>query len=55
VRFHRLDPSALLPGVLERDEAAPARRPDGDARFAARGIRDPRPPAAGAELGEGLY
>lgn len=54
VRFHRLDPSGLLPGVVERDEAAPARRPDGDTRFAARGIRDPRPPAANAPA-EGLY
>lgn len=62
VRFHRLDPGALLPGMLERDVAA---RAVGDASagdasaddgFGLDGVRDPRPAptAAGADA-EGLY
>lgn len=58
VRFHRLDRSALLPGVLERDEAAVAHHaPDRpDDRFRALGVRDPRPPErSDAAATEGLY
>lgn len=56
VMFHRLDESAFLPNVIERDEAAavtidPA--PDG---FQAFGLRDPRPPSGAPEARQpGLY
>jgi hypothetical protein len=57
VRFSRIDRGALLPGMLERDEAGRAAR--GDRRedgFHAAGIRDPRPPReAAAALSGGLY
>jgi hypothetical protein len=57
VRFHRLDRGALLPGMLERDEAA---RAPGDAShgdgFGGDGVRDPRPPATPDDTeSEGLY
>src|SRR5262249_19837542 len=58
VLFHRLDPSCLLVGVLERDEAeriapSPAARVLG---WYADGLRDPRPPARSApHLQLGLY
>jgi len=60
VRFHRLDPSALLPGMLERDVAARAAGdPSRGDCFGGEGVRDPRPaPAATggtAAEGEGLY
>lgn len=58
VRFHRLDDSAFLPNVLERDEACLVAPPDAArARgFTTPGLRDPRPPAAAPrEQQEGLY
>ena len=57
VRFHRLDLSALLPNVLERDVAAPALPPE-DAALSGfgPGLLDPRPPEdAPREQAEGLY
>jgi hypothetical protein len=57
VRFHRIDRGALLPGMLERDEAGRALRgAHGDDGFHASGVRDPRPPReAAAALSGGLY
>lgn len=56
VVFHRLDESAFLPNVIERDEAATATleaAPDG---FQSRGVRDPRPPGGAVEARQpGLY
>jgi len=57
VRFHRLDPGALLPGMLERDVA---RRAVCDASvgdgFGGDGVRDPRPAETAAPSDEeGLY
>jgi hypothetical protein len=58
VMFHRLDASALLVNVIERDEAerivpVPEARALGGA---ADGIRDPRPPASlSGKLQHGLY
>lgn len=56
VRFHRIDRAALLPNVVERDEAGLVR--DASATrdgFHATGLRDPRPPRAAAALPAGLY
>lgn len=56
VRFHRFDRSALLPSVLERDEAAVATLGAADHDgFHATGLRDPRPPRDATALSEGLY
>ncbi|NNL67030.1 MAG: hypothetical protein HKP30_12355 [Myxococcales bacterium] len=56
VRFHRFDRSALLPNVLERDEAAVAHNPlDARDGFHATGLGDPRPPRAATALAGGLY
>jgi hypothetical protein len=58
VRFHRLDESALLPGVLERDLAEAVACPVSAraAGFGLAGLHDPRPPAeAAATLAAGLY
>jgi hypothetical protein len=58
VMFHRLDESALLVNVIERDEAeriplSPEARAVGGA---ADGLRDPRPPAElTGKLQHGLY
>jgi hypothetical protein len=57
VRFSRLDRGALLPAMLERDEAGRAVRSDRrDDAFHPLGIRDPRPShEAAAALAGGLY
>jgi len=58
VRFHRLDRSALLPGMLERDAAGLAvrERTGPDDPFQTRGVRDPRPAEeASAVSTESLY
>ena len=58
VRFHRLDRSALLPGMLERDVAALAvrERTGPEDPFQSRGLRDPRPAEeAGEASTAGLY
>lgn len=57
VRFHRLDHSALLPGMLERDEASIAGPPPaaGEAGFLHAGLRDPRPRAETTVGSGGLY
>ncbi|MBW2314453.1 MAG: phenazine biosynthesis protein [Deltaproteobacteria bacterium] len=57
VRFHRLDRAALLPGMLERDEAGRAVHDgSGEDGFRPLGVRDPRPAETEAPTtGEGLY
>jgi hypothetical protein len=58
VLFHRLDESALLVGVLERDEAQRIAPNPADRALGAEqdGLRDPRPPAALARnVQNGLY
>lgn len=57
VVFHRLDESAFLPYVVERDAAGVALRPE-TARhtaFQPMGLRDPRPAAETPSHSEGLY
>jgi len=60
VRFHRLDPGALLPNMRERDVAERAVCPiAGTDGFARDGVRDPRPAATSTDAPtpetEGLY
>ncbi|HNR31205.1 MAG TPA: hypothetical protein PKI11_09970 [Candidatus Hydrogenedentes bacterium] len=54
VRFHRLDESAFLPNVVERDEAEPAVADAQTPGFQREGVRDPRP-ARDANVKTGLY
>lgn len=54
VRFHRLDESALLLNVVERDVAEPAVHDVQAAGFQREGVRDPRP-ANEPNLSTGLY
>lgn len=58
VCFHRLDESAFLPNMVERDEAGIAYVPEGAGAlgFFSPGLCDPRPPSiATPEHAEGLY
>lgn len=57
VRFHRLDHSAFLPGMLERDEASATIPPPdaGEVGFLHPGLCDPRPPAESSGVSGGLY
>ncbi len=58
VCFHRLDESAFLPNVVERDEAALTSAPESDKGrgFLLPGLIDPRPPHTAPESrSQGLY
>jgi hypothetical protein len=57
VVFHRLDESAFLPYVVERDEALPAQRPESAAGslFREQGIADPRPAKEAVAASDGIY
>ncbi len=57
VCYHRLDLSAFLPNVIERDVATSCTAPSSaiTVGFHAVGLLDPRPPADAPQLGSGLY